>query len=560
MSKVIKICPNCGNQFETYGGKKGKTYCSNECYKEHKGIGVKKFASCVVCGKEFELKHGMGTKVCSTECLKTLRSQLLSKPKKTSICKNCGKTFEQLYTTSEANFCCRECYWEYRNTHKNDFEYVSQKRISNTHETRVCEMCGNEFIAYKKTPKRFCSDKCRVAYSNTEEYRNKRLTTMLERYGKASVGNGMSSERLAEIERTRLDKYQKLCDKSSLDIIEYVDKHVIRVRCRKCGGEFITNNLSYLPYDVIFCKNCSEEYKSYKPAVKIYDLLNICNIEYVKNNRQIIKPYELDIFIPSLNLAFEINGNFWHSELIGKDKNYHINKTKLCYENGIKLVHIFEDEIVNKWNIVESRIKSIIGKSLKLYARKCSIVEISGKDKKDFMYQNHIQGDANSSINIGLKHENELVAVMTLSKERVIYNGKSADGQYELIRYANKCGITVVGGFSRLLNYFITKYSPCKIKTFCDIRWSGLNHAQTVYSKCGFTYINNSKPNYWYMYKTDVLTRKHRYNFTKHSILKKHPELDSALTEWELMKKLGFNRIWDCGNMRFELSIINKKE
>lgn len=82
MPKVIKICPNCGNQFETYDGKKGKTYCSNECYKEHKGIGVKKFASCVVCGKEFELKHGMGTKVCSTECLKTLRSQLLSKPKK----------------------------------------------------------------------------------------------------------------------------------------------------------------------------------------------------------------------------------------------------------------------------------------------------------------------------------------------------------------------------------------------------------------------------------------------------------------------------------------------
>ena len=82
-----KTCTNCGNQLEAYEGKKGKTYCSNECYKEHKGIGVKKFASCVVCGKEFELKHGMGTKVCSTECLKTLRSQFLSKPKKTSICK-----------------------------------------------------------------------------------------------------------------------------------------------------------------------------------------------------------------------------------------------------------------------------------------------------------------------------------------------------------------------------------------------------------------------------------------------------------------------------------------
>ena len=54
------------------------------------------------------------------------------------------------------------------------------------------------------------------------------------------------------------------------------------------------------------------------------------------------------------------------------------------------------------------------------------------------------------------------------------------------------------------------------------------------------------------MYKTDMLDRKHRYNFTKHAILNKHPELDSNKTEWELMQELGYNRIWDCGNMRFE--------
>ena len=53
------------------------------------------------------------------------------------------------------------------------------------------------------------------------------------------------------------------------------------------------------------------------------------------------------------------------------------------------------------------------------------------------------------------------------------------------------------------------------------------------------------------MHKTDMLERKHRFTYTKQRILKKHNELDSSKTEWELMKSLGYNRIWDCGNMKF---------
>lgn len=556
MSKIIRVCPHCGKEFEDYERKKNnKVYCSRECYVEHKGIGVKKYGICKVCGEKFELVHGKGTMVCSSECLGKLRSTLLSQPKQVKICKNCGKTYELDYTTSSREYCCRECYWEYRRLHKEGFAYSNEKRTENAHEKRTCEMCGREFVVYKKYPKRFCSNECRVKYANTNECKQKRISTMLERYGKASVGNGVSAERLAEYEHLRKAKYEDLCNRSNVEIIDYIDKHILHVRCQKCGKDFITNNLSYLPYEKIYCKYCSEEYKSYKPSVKIYQILEENGVNFVKNDRTTISPYELDIFIPSLKLAFEINGNFWHSELCGKDKNYHLNKTKMCYEQGIKLVHIYEDEIVNKWDIVESRIKSMLFLSEKIYGRKCNIIELSPKEKKEFLIENHIQGDANSKINFGLSYSGKLVAVMTFSKERVIYNGHADDGNYELIRYANKCGTNVIGGFSKLLKHFISHYNPKKIKTFCDIRWSGMNHSQTVYEKCGFKYIDESKPNYWYMHKNDLLTRKHRYTFTKHVILKKHPTLDNTKTEWELMKELGYNRIWDCGNMRFELHL-----
>lgn len=65
------------------------------------------------------------------------------------------------------------------------------------------------------------------------------------------------------------------------------------------------------------------------------------NIEY--NNSIIIAPYELDMYLPNKKLAFEFNGIYWHSINYGKDKYYHMNKTKLCRDKGITLIHIFED-------------------------------------------------------------------------------------------------------------------------------------------------------------------------------------------------------------------------
>ena len=50
--------------------------------------------------------------------------------------------------------------------------------------------------------------------------------------------------------------------------------------------------------------------------------------EIIENNRHIISPMELDIYIPQKNLAIEFNGLYWHSELF-RDKNYHFDKINL---------------------------------------------------------------------------------------------------------------------------------------------------------------------------------------------------------------------------------------
>jgi hypothetical protein len=68
------------------------------------------------------------------------------------------------------------------------------------------------------------------------------------------------------------------------------------------------------------------------------------------------------------------------------DKNYHLNKTELCEQKGIRLIHIFEDEWLNKQDIVKSRLKNILGLTEnKVYGRKCQVKEISNKDYKLFL-------------------------------------------------------------------------------------------------------------------------------------------------------------------------------
>ena len=62
------------------------------------------------------------------------------------------------------------------------------------------------------------------------------------------------------------------------------------------------------------------------------------------SNRDVIPPYELDIFLPDICLAIEYNGSYFHSNMAGKSEEYHLVKSIRCRELGIRLIHIYEFE------------------------------------------------------------------------------------------------------------------------------------------------------------------------------------------------------------------------
>ena len=280
--------------------------------------------------------------------------------------------------------------------------------------------------------------------------------------------------------------------------------------------------------------------------------LNSLNINDVieRNKRTILNKKELDFYFPKLKIAIELNGNYWHSELSGnKSKNYHLNKTIECENLGIQLIHIFEDEWMFKKEIVKNRLKHILNiNNNSIYARNCIIKEIDIKSKNNFLNTYHLQGADKSKIKLGIFNLNELIGVMTFGKPRIALGYKNNENNtYELIRFVtNK---RIIGGASKLLSYFTKNHKPNKIITYADRRWSKGN----LYEKIGFKKVSDGVPNYWYINKKNYLTRFYRFNFRKNVLNEKLDKFNQNLTEWENMQLNDYDRIWDCGSLKYEM-------
>lgn len=286
-----------------------------------------------------------------------------------------------------------------------------------------------------------------------------------------------------------------------------------------------------------------------KIEIEIKEFIKSLGFE-ANTDRKILNGKEIDIFIPSLKIAFEIDGLRWHNE-ITKDNNYHLRKTEQCKDCGISLYHIFEDEWEFKRDIVESRIRNILNCTQnKIFARKCQIKTVDKSIAMRFLDENHLQGKCGSIINYGLYYNGDLVSLMTFGKQRKNMGRNDTDNTYELIRFCNRLNTNVVGGASKLFKHFIKEFNPSSVISYADRRWSNGN----LYTKLNFLHVHNSRPNYFYIIGHK---RKNRFGFRKDILVKEG--YDANKSEHQIMFDRGIYRIYDCGTMLFEYKNIYNK-
>lgn len=499
-------------------------------------------------------------------------------------CINCGNKFQTDFKFRDKKFCNRKCYFEYARKYK----LLGREKDESIREERQCLLCGATFSIRKKQENKLCSDECRKKWNALPENQEKRLKlgedalvskygvkssfslnetqektkkTMLKRYG---CETPMHSEILVEkLKNTFREKQLKsLLPKLKEHNLELLDEYSknkngntsinYRFKCLKCDNVFTNTQLGcgIIP----ICRKCYPIRNNSKIELDIKNFLTLNGIQFINHDKKTLNGLEIDILIPELNIGIEVNGNYWHSELFGgKSKEYHINKSILANKKGVKLIHIFEDEIILKKEIVFSRLLNIFNLSNRIFARKCKIQLVDKKISAEFLGKNHLQGDSIDKIRLGLYYNNELISIMTFGDKRKSLGVCTTKNEYELIRFSNKLNTNVVGGFSKLLNYFIKNYNVHKIISYADIRWSGLEIENLVYSKNGFNFISKTPPNYWYVKIGEFLNRSHRFVFRKDVLVEEG--FDPSLTEFEIMKLKGYDKIWDCGSLKFEFVV-----
>lgn len=365
------------------------------------------------------------------------------------------------------------------------------------------------------------------------EFNKKREETCLKRYG---VKRYTNPSKISESHRKiYLETLIPYLESKGKKLLEYKNGN-IKIQCDKCQTiSDLSIKFAYSRYvqDIELCLNCNPlDNKISFSEMEIRDFIMENGIDVVENDRTILDGKELDIYIPSHNIAIEYNGIYWHSSTF-KSRAYHLNKLKKCEAKGIHLIQIFEDSWKTKQEIVKSMLLNSLGlTSNKIHARKCVIKETTKQEKIDFLEKNHLQGDCKIKHSYGLYYNEELVALMGFCKSRF------KKYQYELVRYCNKLNETVVGGSSKLLNHFVKTMKPDNIVSYADKLWS----QGKLYEKIGFSLIKESNPSYFYVNRIDM-TRHHRFLFNKNKL-----NIPDDVLEEEYVYKLGYTKIFNCGN------------
>lgn len=314
-----------------------------------------------------------------------------------------------------------------------------------------------------------------------------------------------------------------------------------KFRCIECSEEF-TSMLEYMPR----CPKC-------KPKRIFHKQNNLA--EYIKNlgfkvelNYKLESKKEIDIYIPSLKIGFEYNGSYWHSGLF-KGRNYHQDKSKTAMLEGIFLYHIWDyfDE-----DIVTSKIRNILGKTdLKLKARKLKVREVSSKEQKKFLNENHLHGYKSSTFAFGLYKDDEIVSLISFVKNK--------SNTIQLVRFCNKKNLTIYQAFNVLLKRSIefikTNYTDInKIVTFAYRDWTP-NSQSNVYITNRFKLVNEGLPSLYYFNNRDKKVY-NRENYMKKKLKEIFPEnYSDDLTEREILELNDIYPLYDSGTFRYELDV-----
>ena len=476
--KYTKICKACGREFKTNSPQ--KLYCDREHY-----------FPCPNCGEYTKFKYRDFTRemhCCSSKC----SHELAMKNMELKTCILCGKQFKA--KTGAGSICSDK---HYRNCE------ICGKQFEVKRDHRDITVCSKE--CSKEKTRRMYQEKYGVDHPmQNSEVRKHHQQSMLNKYGV-----------------THALKHSKFVHKQQETVIKTnMERHGVPYacmlpQCAEAQGKIISD----INYNA----------KQYLNSIGVE-----CSFEKKLDN------YSYDILVEDQKTLIEIDPTYTHSIIpnhfgIARSQDYQLKKTQVANEYGYRCIHIFDWEDTHK-------ILNLLLPKHKLYARNCKIYKLKPEIAKQFIEENHIQGNCRGQLLfLGLVMNNELYQVMSFGKPRY---SKSHD--VELLRLCTKQGYTVLGGASKLFKFFVDMYGVSNIVSYCDIsKFDG-----KVYENIGMNLLRQTPP--------QEIWSKGSKHITANLLRQRgfdqlfNTKFGKGTNNEKLMLEHGWLPIYDCGMKVFE--------
>lgn len=579
LQKFKKICKWCGKEFETTSAR--QEYCGDD------------YGPCPVCGKQVKIRDmSKGPQACSKECRQKLIEQTSLERYGDTVAANSKHGREKAKHSNQKKYGVD--HYSKTSEYKAKFTKTMNERYSVDHALQNDEIKQKW---YETNQERYGAD----TPLENEEVRAKARATQ-----EANGGIGLSREGAVEhfkevsrskygtdfptqseevkskIFQTNLNRYGATCWLATearlkitmMDPSKMKEFEKFRVDVR----EYI-ENLSYKPSysdlsdltgitpdaigNYVVTHKCQDLIDYHKSSIEqqIHDFIKSidCSIEIKRNDRTVIKPMEIDLYLPDFKLGIECNPTYTHNSsksthwsncIVPND--YHAKKSMAAEKAGIFLLHVFGYEWTFRRDVVKSIIRNLLGANTHKYmARKLSIKSVPDSDAIEFLNANHIQGYTASSIRIGLYSSDSLISVMSFSKPRPTL-GKTDDSDsasYELTRFCTLRDTTCIGGASKLFKHFVNSYRPSKVVSFSSIA----STRGSVYQLLGFKPDGHVSPGYvWVDLHSDIYHSRVACQKRFLPKLLNEPDLDiDNQTEDEIMESHGFVKVYNSGLVRW---------
>lgn len=538
-----KICKYCGKPFDTYNAR--QVYCSEDYY------------NCPICGKLVKIKKDRSNigAACSKECKqkRTEQTCLEKYGNKIVLNSNYGRTVAKHHNLENYGVEVAQQSQSYKDHYRQtmldryDVEYPLQNG-------KILEKAKQTIIEHYGVDNPMKS----------EGIKEKAIKTSYERYGSEFWLSSRDMYIKAGLSDTQITLWNNFKDDPKTFLINLNDTHL---SFKKLYEMFGTGELAI---QQILHDNNLYYYIDDKHSGIENEVYDFVSSEYsgkiIRNDRSAINPQELDIYLPDIKFAIEVNPTYTHNSSLPSfqsDKSlpytYHIYKTKACEDVGIRLFHVWGYDWHNHNRIVKSMIRSAIHSKniVRIYARNLNVKTVDYKPSISFLNENHLKGVCSSKYRYGLYDKDELVSLMTFGSERSTQGLKSDDvNTIELLRFCSKLNYQIVGGASKLFKYALNdmthRIDLQKIVSFSDRATTSGN----LYDLLGFHKVSESDPGYvWVNSNNDSYFT--RVQCQKRNLSKLFNEdIDTSnLTERQIMESHGYVRVFDSGVIRWEYEL-----